>query len=96
MRTSQVWGGEFLHIGLFDQLTKEESKLDNPARLMRASQLATDELLRRCFPPGCPDPAKMTVMDLGAGTGGTARVAAKRYGCKASAVISPLVLPTGV
>lgn len=51
--------------------------------MAKASFLGTQELMSLCFPSGgglAPD--ECTLMDMGAGFGGTARVAAKEYGCK--------------
>ena len=58
-------------------------------RVTKASSLSTQELLSRCFPSGDgPAPDKCTLMDMGAGYGGTARVAAKEFGCKVYARVS--------
>eukprot|EP00752_Nemacystus_decipiens_P001516 g1487.t1 len=80
----QVWGGEHIHVGLYTMLEGDDAKLDGVRRITRASSVATDELLTRCFPEGesAPPPSECTLMDMGSGYGGTARVAAKKLGCK--------------
>ncbi|CAB1120986.1 unnamed protein product [Ectocarpus sp. CCAP 1310/34] len=82
-----VWGGEHLHVGLHSKLEGEHAKLEGLERIRKASSLSTDELLSRCFPSGtngngAPPSAECTMVDLGCGYGGTARVATKKLGCK--------------
>lgn len=69
-------------MGLLDQLSGEDAKLEGLPRLIKAMRVSTDELLKRCFPPGSPPPETCTVVDLGSGVGSTARELAKRYRCK--------------
>ncbi|CAN0442383.1 unnamed protein product, partial [Laminaria digitata] len=79
----QVWGGEHIHVGLYTKLRGDDAELEGVPRITKASSLCTHELLSRCFPSGKgPAPDKCTLMDLGSGYGGTARVAAKELGCK--------------
>ena len=79
----QVWGEEHIHLGLYTNLQGEDSKLEGVPRITKASSLSTEELLSRCFPRGgSPAPDTCTLLDMGAGYGGTARVAAKEFGCK--------------
>ena len=72
-------------MGLYTYLQAEDAELEGVPRIHRADILATKELLSRCFPGGsggCPAPDKCTLMDMGAGYGGTARVAVKEFGCE--------------
>ncbi|CAM9342480.1 unnamed protein product, partial [Hapterophycus canaliculatus] len=82
----QVWGGEHIHVGLYTKLEGDDAKLEGVSRITKASSLCTDELLSRCFPDGKdngnPSPSECTMLDMGSGYGGTARVAAKTFGCK--------------
>ena len=68
---------------MYTNLQGEDTKLEGIRRINKASSLSTEELLSRCFPGG-GDLAldTCTIMDMGAGYGGTARVAAKEFGCK--------------
>ncbi|CAN0342324.1 unnamed protein product, partial [Ectocarpus sp. 4 AP-2014] len=73
----KVWGGEHIHVGLI---------------------LNAEELLARCFPAsangtngtngtngnGARPTSESTMVDMGSGYGGSARLAAKTLGCKAS------------
>ena len=88
----QVSGGEDIHVGLQSMLKGEDAKLQGAARISKASYITTTELLNRCFPSeGSFDPLKSTVLDMGSGFGGTARVAAKELGCKVLRAFIPLV-----
>eukprot|EP00903_Cladosiphon_okamuranus_P013609 g12674.t1 len=78
----QVWGGEHIHVGLYTKLEGDDAKLEGVPRITKASSLTTDALLSRCFPEGSPPASESTMMDMGSGYGGTARVAAKTLGCK--------------
>ncbi|CAM9665166.1 unnamed protein product, partial [Ectocarpus sp. 12 AP-2014] len=91
----QVWGGEHIHVGLYNKLEGEDAELEGVDRITKASSLGTEELLSRCFPAGATTttttsgegtlPASgCTMVDMGSGYGGTARVAARTLGCKAS------------
>ena len=69
-------------MGLYNKLRGDDAELEGVSKIMKASSLCTEELLARCFPTGeGPPPDKSTLMDLGSGCGGTARVAAKEFGC---------------
>ena len=73
-------------MGLYTKLRGDDAELEGVPRITKASSLCTQELLTRCFPIGeGPAPDKCTLMDLGSGYGGTARVAAKELGCKVRA-----------
>ena len=64
-------------------LEGEDAKLEGVSRISKASSISTTELLNSFFASDCGfDPSKSTVIDMGAGFGGTARVAAKELGCK--------------
>ena len=65
-------------------LQGEDAELKGVPMVAKANTLATQELLSRCFPgrDGDTAPDKSTIMDMGAGYGGTARIAAKEFGCK--------------
>lgn len=65
---STIWGGEDLHIGVYE--THEESIRDASRRTVElmAAQVPIDETTR--------------VLDIGAGYGGSARVLARTYGCR--------------
>lgn len=78
----QVWGGEHIHVGLYTSLEGDDAKLEGVPRITRASDLCTQMLLAKGFSPEGPRPDECTVMDLGAGYGGSAREAAKQFGCK--------------
>ncbi|CAN0358888.1 unnamed protein product [Ectocarpus sp. 6 AP-2014] len=83
----EVWGGEHIHVGLHSKLEGEHAELEGVERIKKASSLSTEEILSRCFPSGtngngAPPSAECTMVDLGCGYGGTARVAAKKLGCK--------------
>ncbi|CAN0491286.1 unnamed protein product, partial [Scytosiphon promiscuus] len=81
--TQKVWGGEHIHVGLYTKLEGDDAKLEGVSRITKASSLCTEELLSRCFPTGTtPPPSECTMLDMGSGYGGTARVAAKTLGCK--------------
>lgn len=70
-------------MGAYTKLAGEDAKLEGVPRITKASSLATDELLSRSFPAECtPPPPECTMLDMGSGYGGTARVAAKRHGLK--------------
>lgn len=70
-------------MGLYTKLRGNDAELEGVPKITKASCLSTQELLARCFPAGKgPAPDKCTLMDLGSGYGGTARVAAKEHGCK--------------
>eukprot|EP00904_Undaria_pinnatifida_P006109 jgi/Undpi1/2628/HiC_scaffold_13.g06007.m1 len=79
----QVWGEEYIHVGLYTKFEGEDTKLKGVDRINRANCINTAEVLSVCFPAGGdgPAPSKCVLMDMGAGLGGTARVAAKDYGC---------------
>eukprot|EP00904_Undaria_pinnatifida_P010121 jgi/Undpi1/6239/HiC_scaffold_20.g08723.m1 len=90
----QVSGGEDIHVGLQSMLKGEDAKLQGVARISKASYITTTELLNRCFPSeGSFDPSKSTVLDMGSGFGGTARVAAKELGCKAAGLEDKVTIP---
>lgn len=86
VNSRKVWGGEHIHVGLYTTLEGDDAKLEGVPRITRASSVTTDELLSRCFPEGegAPPPSECTLMDMGSGYGGTARVAARKLGCKVS------------
>ena len=65
-------------------LGDDDAKLDGVPRIARASALASELLLSLCFPADRVGnaPNKYTLVDLGSGFGGTARMAAKKYGCQ--------------
>lgn len=67
-----VWGGEDIHIGLYEG--SDDSIFD-------ASQRATERLARVLNPK-----ATDHVLDLGAGYGGAARWMAKEFGCKITCI----------
>ncbi|CAM9353219.1 unnamed protein product, partial [Laminaria digitata] len=79
----QVWGEEYIHVGLYTKFQGEDKKLKGVQRIAKASSISTQELLSLCFPAGDGSlaPEKCVLVDMGAGFGGTARVAAKEYGC---------------
>ncbi|CAN0172371.1 unnamed protein product, partial [Ectocarpus sp. 13 AM-2016] len=90
----KVWGGEHIHVGLYSKLNAEEAKLPVLDRIKKASILNAEELLARCFPAsgngtdgtngnGASPTSKSTMVDMGSGYGGSARLAAKTLGCKA-------------
>ncbi len=64
----QIWGGEDIHIGLYDET----------GDIATASRLTVEEMARVAAPIG-PD---TKILDIGAGYGGAARLLAKTYGCK--------------
>ena len=78
-----MWGEEYIHVGLYTKFEGEDTKLKGVDRINRANCINTAEVLSVCFPAGGdgPAPSKCVLMDMGAGLGGTARVAAKDYGC---------------
>ena len=79
----QVWGGEHIHVGLYTMLEGKDAELVGVPKITKASSICTRELLARCFPSGNgPAPDTCTLLDLGSGYGGTARAAAKEFGCK--------------
>ncbi|CAM9539498.1 unnamed protein product [Pylaiella littoralis] len=79
----QVWGGEHIHVGLYTKLDGDDAELEGVPRITKASSMCTDKLLSLCFSDdGATPPSKCTLMDMGSGYGGTARVAAKKFGCK--------------
>ncbi|CAN0545014.1 unnamed protein product, partial [Ectocarpus sp. 12 AP-2014] len=91
----KVWGGEHIHVGLYSKPNAEEAKLSVLDRIKKASILNAEELLARCFPAsgngtngtsgnGAPPTSESTMVDMGSGYGGSARLAAKTLGCKAS------------
>lgn len=71
-------------MGMYSMLEGDDAKLEGVPRISRASALSSEVLLSRCFPAGGDGaaPDKCTLVDLGSGFGGTARIAAKEYGCK--------------
>lgn len=70
-------------MGLHTMLEGDDAKLEGVPRIAKASSVTTQELLSRFFPSDSGFvPDKCTIMDMGAGFGGTARVAAKELGCK--------------
>ncbi|CAN0504428.1 unnamed protein product, partial [Ectocarpus sp. 12 AP-2014] len=90
----KVWGGDHIHVGLYSKLNAEEAKLPVLDRIKKASILNAEELLARCFPAsangtngrngnGAPPISESTMVDMGSGYGGSARLAAKTLGCKA-------------
>lgn len=70
---STVWGGEDIHIGLYE--TPVESIFDASRR--------TVECMADCVPNL---DVGTRVLDIGAGYGGAARVLANRYGCSVAAL----------
>ena len=79
-------------MGLHTMLEGDDAKLEGVPKISKASSIATQELLSRFFPSGSGFvPNKCTVMDMGAGFGGTARVAAKELGCKVPEYSASLV-----
>ena len=82
-------------MGIHTMLKGEDAKLEGVPRISKASSISTTELLNRFFPSDCGfDPSKSTVMDMGSGFGGTARVAAKELGCKVLRAFILLVFVT--
>lgn len=69
-------------MGLYSELEEDDSKLETVERISKASTLVTKSLLSYCFPVDGPAPASCTAVDMGSGYGGTARVAAREYGCR--------------
>lgn len=70
-------------MGLYSMLEGDDANLQGVPRISKACSISTRELLSRFFPSDSDFvPEKCTVMDMGAGFGGTARVAAKEFGCK--------------
>ncbi len=65
---STIWGGENIHIGIYEQ------ESDSVAA---ASERTVDSLARQLEPLD----AAHRVLDLGSGYGGTGRFLARRYGC---------------
>lgn len=66
----RIWGGEDIHIGLYDSPT------DTIAEASRRTVVAmADEIITALG-------EKHTVVDIGAGFGGPARYLAKRFGCR--------------
>ncbi|CAN0541518.1 unnamed protein product, partial [Laminaria digitata] len=82
----KVWGREYVHVGMYSMLKGDDQKLEGVSRIAKAGAVCTQVLLSWCFPPGSDgDTAhtdKCTLVDLGSGFGGTARVAARELGCK--------------
>ena len=79
-------------MGIHSMFEGEDAKLEGVSRISKASSISTTELLKRFFPSDCGfDPSKSTVLDMGAGFGGTARVAAKELGCKVLRAFIPPV-----
>ena len=66
---STIWGGEDLHVGIYDGVRD----------IRQASDATVDRMLAKLPDLG----AGMTVMDLGAGYGGSMRRAVKATGCSA-------------
>ena len=65
---STIWGGENIHIGLYEQESDS---------VVAASERTVERLGRQLEPLDEAD----RVLDLGSGYGGTARFLARRYGC---------------
>lgn len=80
---NQVWGEEYIHVGVYTKFEGEDKELKGAPRIAKASSINTQGLLSLCFPGGEGSLAsdKCTLLDMGSGLGGTARVAAKEYGC---------------
>lgn len=63
-----IWGGEDIHIGLYGTASD----------IATASRLTVDEMARIAAPIG----PETTILDIGSGYGGAARLLAKAHGCK--------------
>lgn len=86
-----MWGQEYIHVGLYTKFQGEDKNLKGVQRIAKASSINTQELLSLCFPSGGDGslaPDKCTLVDMGSGLGGTARVAAKEYGCDVRGMIN--------
>ena len=70
---STIWGGEDIHIGLY------ESPRDS---IFDASRRTVERIASRLKDPG----AGTRVLDIGSGYGGAARFLARSYGCRVSAL----------
>ena len=68
---------------MYSMLQGDDAKLKGVPRIARASVLTSEVLLSLCFPAGSDGiaPDERNLVDLGSGFGGTARMAAKAYGC---------------
>ncbi len=67
-----VWGGEDIHIGIYAHPEEEVARASR-----RTVEVMADGLVQRGAAPTIVD----TVLDLGAGYGGSARYLATRFGC---------------
>lgn len=70
---STIWGGEDIHIGLY------ESENDS---IFDASRRTVQRIASRLRDPG----GETRVLDIGSGYGGAARFLARSYGCRVSAL----------
>ena len=64
-----VWGGEDIHIGIYESLMQD---------IASASQSTIDAMAAQCLVTFVP---QTRVLDVGAGYGGAARALAGKYGC---------------
>eukprot|EP00611_Tribonema_gayanum_P004921 TRINITY_DN14142_c0_g1_i1.p1 TRINITY_DN14142_c0_g1~~TRINITY_DN14142_c0_g1_i1.p1 ORF type:complete len:293 (-),score=98.20 TRINITY_DN14142_c0_g1_i1:392-1270(-) len=77
----QVWGGSFIHVGLYDDPQVTDS-MDPMERIKLASELSA----KRLFATAEPLDSSSKVMDMGSAYGGNARLCAKTYGCTVTCI----------
>lgn len=76
----QVWGGD-VHVGLYHLLKGDDAKLEGVERIKHAGVITTNVLLEKALPVTGRSSDGITIMDMGSAHGGTARIAAKEFGC---------------
>jgi cyclopropane fatty-acyl-phospholipid synthase-like methyltransferase len=77
-----VWGGAYIHVGLYDVLDARE-KLEGVARIKEASHLSAYHFVK---PYGESLSSSSKVMDMGSGYGGNARLLATETGCTVTCI----------
>ena len=70
---SLIWGGEDIHIGIYD---------DPSITITEASQKTVQKMVSTLETSGIQLTPQTRILDMGAGYGGAARYLAKQYGCK--------------
>lgn len=80
----QIWGGDLIHVGLYDEVITKEFPEPSVPQIRAAAQHSLETLLS-LLPEGYLNSSSV-VADFGAAYGGSARYIAKHYGCHVNCI----------